>query len=61
MILLQNLSGGGYVHPFLGLLVPGQIQHRIQIVSQHRSLRRTEGLLFQPVHILQKLLFLLLG
>ena len=56
MVMLQNLPGSGHVHPLLGLDIPRQLQHGVQIIPQHRPLGRTEGLLFQPLHVLQELL-----
>ena len=60
MVMLQNFPGSSHVHPLLGLGVPGQLQHGVQIIPQHRSFRRTEGLLFQPLHVLQELLLRIL-
>ena len=60
MVVFQNLSGSSHIHPFFGGNVPGQFQHGIQVVPQNRTFGRTKGLLFQTVHILQKLLFLFL-
>ena len=60
MVLLQNFPGCSHIHPFLGSDIPGKFQNRIQIIAQDSTLGRAEGLLFQPVHILQKLLLLLL-
>ena len=57
VILIQNPPGSVHVQPLLGSDVPGQLQHRVQIIAQNRPLGRAEGLLFQPLHVLEKLLF----
>ena len=59
--MFQNLGSRGNVHSFLSGHIPGQFQHRIQIIPQNSTLRRTEGLLFQPFYILHKLLLDVLG
>ena len=51
VILLQDLSGSGYIHPFFGGCRPGQIQNGIQIIPQDSSLLRTKGLLFQSINV----------
>ena len=57
VIMFQNLFCRSHIHPFFGLLVPGKIQHRIQIVAKNGTLGRSEGLLLQTIHIFQQLLF----
>ena len=57
MVVFQNLFCRSNIHPLFGLLVPGKIQHRIQIVAKNGPLGRSEGLLLQTIHIFQQLLF----
>ena len=60
MVLIQDLPGYLNVHPLPGPLVPGQLQHSVQIIPEHRPLRRTKGLLGHAIDVLQKLLLHLL-
>ena len=57
MIMIQYFSGCLNIHSFFGCFVPGQFQNNIQIIAQNSTLRRTKGLLFKAVNILQQLLF----
>ena len=57
VVFFQNFPGGSHVHTLFRLDIPGQLQHGVQIIAQNGPFRRTEGLLFEPLHILQKLLF----
>ena len=61
VVVIQNLPGGLNVHPFLGGLVPGELQDGVQIVPEHGPLGGTEGLLLQAGHILQELFLRVLG
>ena len=61
MVVIQDLSGSGNIHPLLCLCIPGQVQHRIQVISENGSLRGTEGLFFQLICVLDELFLLLLG
>ena len=60
MLRIQDLAGCGNINALLGGLVPGNFQHGIQVIAQHRAFGGAEGLLLQPVNVLQKLLFLVL-
>ena len=45
------------VSVILGFVIPGQVKNRIQIIPQNRPLGGAKRLFFEPVYILQKLLF----
>ena len=55
VVRVQNLPGRLDVDPLLGGLGPGQLQAHIQVVPQHRGLRRAEGLLLQVHYLFEQL------
>ena len=61
VIPVKNALRCSNVDPLLGLLVPGKLQNRIQIVTDHGCFRRAKGLLSQPIQIPQDLFLRVLG
>ena len=43
VILIEHFGGAREVDPATGLYAPGQIEHRFNIVFQHRALRSVDG------------------
>ena len=52
VILVQDLSGLGNIHGFMGGFAPGDLQAHVQIAADHRRLRGAEGLLGKAAQLL---------